>query len=418
MTGMQGLFSGLLGGGGNPFGGGMLDEFLTPDMKQRMAQQQMMGMAQGLLQAGGPSRMPVSFGQAMGQGLQGAQQAGQGQQDDLIKQLTLMATLKKANETDITQLGEKAYMKAAQGLELNPQETAALRYLDNKQQTNSFNPVTGVMEQKPSLLSRSGINLDGGQPPMQPPGPYMTPKPALPGGPPPQMPNAGMPPAAGIPQPVEEPSEWDIAFQNELKAAEGNPKLQQSIKEKYAAAKISMTESESKNAGYADRFRLSESILTDEDKIAAYSSPLQQGIDWINPFGDQFNSDEYRSYNQARKNATTAKLRQESGAVINPSEFKTDDETLYPQVNDSADLIEQKRQNREAVIKSLSRAAGPAYKPMQRPTVGAARGTANAAPITKPNQAAIDFLTQNPQFAPQFEKKYGISAANYLGLQR
>ncbi len=413
MTGMQGLFSGLLGGGGNPFGGGMLDEFLTPDMKQRMAQQQMMGMAQGLLQAGGPSRMPVSFGQAMGQGLQGAQQAGQGQQDDLIKQLTLMATLKKANELDATKLGETAFIKQAQGMPLNGQEEAALRLLDSRQQTISFNPITGAREQKPSLLDRAGMG--GMQPPAgmpprpAPPAPAMAP-PSMP-----QIPTAGTP--AGMPQ-GEEPSEWDIAFQQQFAAAEGNPKRQQALQEAYDKAKISMTESESKNAGYADRFRLSESILTDEDKIAAYSSPWQQGIDWLNPFGDQFNSDEYKSYNQARKNATTAKLRQESGAVINPSEFKTDDETLYPQVNDSADLIEQKRQNREAVIKSLSRAAGPAYKPMQRPTVGSARGTANAAPITKPNQAAIDFLTKNPQFAPQFEKKYGISAANYLGLQR
>jgi hypothetical protein len=32
-----------------------------------------MGLAMGLLSAGGPSRMPVSLGQALGQGLQNAQ---------------------------------------------------------------------------------------------------------------------------------------------------------------------------------------------------------------------------------------------------------------------------------------------------------------------------------------------------------
>ena len=63
---------------------GYLDDLMNP------ANQGILNLAAGLLQAGGPSRMPVSFGQALGQGLQqgvgafqGAQQAAQ--QADLLK---------------------------------------------------------------------------------------------------------------------------------------------------------------------------------------------------------------------------------------------------------------------------------------------------------------------------------------------
>ena len=48
----------------NPFSDQSSDAFCSP----------MLGLAAGLLGAGGPSRMPVSLGQALGQGLQGAQQ--------------------------------------------------------------------------------------------------------------------------------------------------------------------------------------------------------------------------------------------------------------------------------------------------------------------------------------------------------
>jgi hypothetical protein len=50
---------------------GLLDQLsnLSPDQSQGL-----LGMAAALLQAGGPSRMPVGFGQALGAGLQGFQQ--------------------------------------------------------------------------------------------------------------------------------------------------------------------------------------------------------------------------------------------------------------------------------------------------------------------------------------------------------
>lgn len=60
------------------------------------SQMGLMGMAQGLLAASGPSRLPVSMGQAMGQGLQGAQQGyvgGLGLQKQLLQMRAMQGLL-------------------------------------------------------------------------------------------------------------------------------------------------------------------------------------------------------------------------------------------------------------------------------------------------------------------------------------
>lgn len=74
--------------------------------------------------------------------------------------MSAIATAKKAAIPDADKLGEQAFLKAAQGMPLTPQEDAALRFLDAKAPTSAFNPVTGVMEQKPSLLDRAGLNAN------------------------------------------------------------------------------------------------------------------------------------------------------------------------------------------------------------------------------------------------------------------
>lgn len=68
----------------------------------------LMGIAMGLLQAGGPSRMPVSFGQALGQGIQTGQQfQSQGvahamQQIELQKQKAQLGFMTDAGQTQAT----------------------------------------------------------------------------------------------------------------------------------------------------------------------------------------------------------------------------------------------------------------------------------------------------------------------------
>lgn len=74
------------------------------------------------------------------------------------------------------------------------------------------------------------------------------------------------------------------------------------------------------------------------------------------------NSSEGQKAKQAQDNFVNAVLRQESGAAINASEFENARKQYFPQPGDSQAVLDQKRQNRETVIKGFSRQAGPAGK--------------------------------------------------------
>lgn len=64
-------------------------DFMTQLLGQNGLYSPTMGLAMGLLQAGGPSRMPVSLGQALGQGLQTGQQFQQAGLQNAMQQLML-----------------------------------------------------------------------------------------------------------------------------------------------------------------------------------------------------------------------------------------------------------------------------------------------------------------------------------------
>ncbi len=291
------------------------------------------------------------------QGIGGAMKAAQ---EDALKaqlvQAQLASQLNKSQYLDVDKLGEQSLFKAAMGLPLTPQETAAAKFADAKSGGIAFDPATQAMYQKPSIAGKLGLNL-GGMPAGEIAG--MAVKDVM------AQPSDDSFLSEGYtvdesPQPTSA-NDWDLEFQGQLAQAEGNPKLQQQIRSDYAKAKYKMTEAQSKNATYADRLALAEPILTNPDKVKAYSSIAQKALDFVNPFGAQLNSSDYQSYKQAQLNAASARLRQESGAVIGESEYKYDKEQLYPQVGDSAEVIEQKRLNRETIKKGLARGAGPAY---------------------------------------------------------
>lgn len=288
---------------------------------------------------------------------------------DLRKQLAqaqIVKAQKDAYMPDVDKLGEVAFWKAAQGVELTPQEQAAAQFLDAKSGGIMFDPATGAVTQKPRLSQR--INIGGGntgtptmgmgQPmPQYAPAEQMT-----------EDMSYSMPDAPQIPESRGEnagyQNPWDVEYKRQLAEAGGNPKLIQNVKEAYAKSKLSMSDTEAKNALYADRMILSEPILTDPQKIKASTNWWELTKDAVNPFGSNiFNSEDYKSYKQAKLDAASARLRQESGAVIADSEYANDAKQLYPQLNEGPEVIAQKARNREAIRNGLMRAAGPAYQP-------------------------------------------------------
>ena len=76
-------FSGLLFGGG----GTGLEGYITPEQQQAIQQQSMLQAASALLSAGGPSRTPISLGQALGGALQAGQQGYQQAQMGAIQNI-------------------------------------------------------------------------------------------------------------------------------------------------------------------------------------------------------------------------------------------------------------------------------------------------------------------------------------------
>ncbi|PCI53881.1 MAG: hypothetical protein COB36_11625 [Alphaproteobacteria bacterium] len=85
-----------------------------------------------------------------------------------------------------------------------------------------------------------------------------------------------------------------------------------------------------------------------------------KGYDPTNVNKKLFSSQAQRQYKRAKRDFTNAILRQESGAVIGPSEFEGADKQYFPQFGDSAETIEVKRQARvqaAEILKAQSQGA-------------------------------------------------------------
>lgn len=87
---------------GDLFGGGTsaLSEYLTPQQQESMQRQALLSTAAALLQAGGPSPVPISLGQALGAGLQAGTSSYGKAQEGAIQQLL---TRQKLDEYKLAQ---------------------------------------------------------------------------------------------------------------------------------------------------------------------------------------------------------------------------------------------------------------------------------------------------------------------------
>lgn len=106
--------------------------------------------------------------------------------------------------------------------------------------------------------------------------------------------------------------------------------------------------------GYADRLNQSNVILGNLGNKFTGKTAIGGKLPNIFQSGDR------QAYEQAKKNFATAVLRRESGAAIAPSEFKTLDETYFPQAGDGAQVLANKEKLRNTVINSFYREANVA----------------------------------------------------------
>lgn len=138
--------------------------------------------------------------------------------------------------------------------------------------------------------------------------------------------------------------EWQLAgapgeFANWLKSSETAPPKQF----QYNAA------------NYATRAEASNEIITGlESQFTGVKSYVGQVLP------NFLKSSERQQLEQAQRNFVNAVLRRESGAVISDSEFNNAAKQYFPQPGDSTKVLEQKRANRELVVRNFINEAGSA----------------------------------------------------------
>lgn len=132
--------------------------------------------------------------------------------------------------------------------------------------------------------------------------------------------------------------------------------------------KEKLTEAQGKAGLFGSRASESDRILRGiEDNISVTGLAVKQGLEkapWVGgalgAAGNVALSENQQKVEQAQRDFVNAILRQESGAVISPSEFDNAKKQYFPQPGDSKGVIEQKRKNREIAIAGLKVMAGPA----------------------------------------------------------
>jgi len=134
-----------------------------------------------------------------------------------------------------------------------------------------------------------------------------------------------------------------------------------------------MNATQSQAAGFADRVRDALPVITDTSPAAMSRWQILLGKAPV--VGNQLVSSEFQQHMQAERNFINATLRRESGMAISESEFVNARQQYIPQPGDGEAVLAQKQKNREQILNTLTREAGPAYKPAEAPA-------SQAAPVT------------------------------------
>ncbi len=124
-----------------------------------------------------------------------------------------------------------------------------------------------------------------------------------------------------------------------------------------------LSQGESNATGFYSRVLESHRILlqpTDQGLLEQQGTSFSNAMLEKDPTGlaRYAMPEEYKRYEQAKRDFINANLRRESGAAIADSEFDSAEKQYFPVPGDSPVVIAQKRRNRETVINALRVASG------------------------------------------------------------
>ena len=123
-----------------------------------------------------------------------------------------------------------------------------------------------------------------------------------------------------------------------------------------------LTDVQAKDGLFAGRMLGAEKVLREVENV---------GTDWVerrrgdisDKTGYNIRGKTYQKFDQAQRDFINATLRRESGAMIRPDEFDNANKQYFPMPGDTAEVIAQKRRNREQAIRGIAAGAGPAWQP-------------------------------------------------------
>lgn len=150
------------------------------------------------------------------------------------------------------------------------------------------------------------------------------------------------------------------------------------------------TESERRNAGFAMRMHKADEEMVGMEARGAHTGRAAQRVAHGVPIVGNFLTDkDFQVYLQRMEDWVRAKLRLESGAVINPDEWKKEVIAFFPQPGDTAEAIDAKRRAREISLDAVNISAGRSRIELGRPPAGPSPPRTN---VPAPPAAALQGL--------------------------
>jgi len=133
-----------------------------------------------------------------------------------------------------------------------------------------------------------------------------------------------------------------------------------------------LTEGQTKDAQWAERMIRAEADInavapTDgSGKFLKYDPAAASNVAWPNEgiLGQMGNSDEWKRYHRAGREALAVILRKDSGGAITPEEWSGYAPIYLPQPNDPPAVILEKRRARVAIARGLRSGSGEAFDKM------------------------------------------------------